>query len=402
MIRENLVVLIITWSIVGFPLVAACVTLVGLPTTQLSYMFRLIILVSAIIIVLTTSKIRVNLLFIFILVFWISYTLRLIFTYLFDLEDLYHPIYFYFSFGVGACLIPAISIYFSQIHLNPKLLVKTLFLVSTIVVIIALFIGEREYKNEFGQVLDNRLSFESLNPISLGHVALSQIITSYFLYKDSSKKLYKLIILTFLVSGVWCLILCNSRGPIVVLLGIYVINLLVNNSNVFTLLKKIFYIFLATGMVVIILPEVSELERIYSRLLIINTVDATQLGRVISFVGAWEQFLASPIFGSGVEEKVTGLYPHNTILEALMSTGVIGGIPYFLVVLFLLIRHRLYRGDAFKFCIFLLCQQYVLGSMLSGALYSSTALWATIAIVISPAFISGEKLLNKDRSRYVF
>ncbi len=61
--------------------------------------------------------------------------------------------------------------------------------------------------------------------------------------------------------------------------------------------------------------------------------DTAGSGRMLIWRRSVQQFLESPVFGSGLEEQVSGGYPHNHILQAFMATGVFGGALYVSIVI---------------------------------------------------------------------
>ena len=49
----------------------------------------------------------------------------------------------------------------------------------------------------------------------------------------------------------------------------------------------------------------------------------------LAIEGAWQQFFENPLFGRYLIELNTQFYPHNIYLEALMSVGFIGALPFY-------------------------------------------------------------------------
>jgi O-antigen ligase len=156
-----------------------------------------------------------------------------------------------------------------------------------------------------------------------------------------------------------------------------------------------------TVFAVAISPEILFSENgVLSRFSTISTglsADNATLGRIIAFQGAFDQFLSSPLWGSSIEEKITGFYPHNVILEALMATGIVGGLPFIAFTLWALVcAWRLARNASRHLWIGILAAQYFFGSMLSGSIYTSNTMWVLAALVLSHSLNQGQ--LSNSRS----
>jgi O-antigen ligase len=109
--------------------------------------------------------------------------------------------------------------------------------------------------------------------------------------------------------------------------------------------------------------------------------DQSAESRRTSFAGAWEQFLENPIVGDSLEEKLTGFYPHNNILEAFMATGILGGSMMVLLYLFSIATAiKLIASKSTYSWIGVILLQYIVGTQFSGAIWSSDALFCLMAL----------------------
>ena len=115
--------------------------------------------------------------------------------------------------------------------------------------------------------------------------------------------------------------------------------------------------------------------------------DRSTFLRVLSFQGAYEQFLDHPLFGRYVNEHLTYYYPHNIYLESFMAVGLLGSAPFFLHV-FLALRSALlvlrlkYVSWVWTF-ISILFMREAMGSAASGSLWGNTGFWMTSFLVIA-------------------
>lgn len=99
---------------------------------------------------------------------------------------------------------------------------------------------------------------------------------------------------------------------------------------------------------------------------------------------AWQDFLSSPILGSSYVISVGNASPHNIVVEALMSTGLLGGVFFgFAAVRFAIALYRMLRGDFGRsaYCLAppILCMLTI--GLTSYSIGQSPELWIYIALV---------------------
>jgi O-antigen ligase len=96
------------------------------------------------------------------------------------------------------------------------------------------------------------------------------------------------------------------------------------------------------------------------------------------------QFLNNPIFGDYVLNRKWNFYPHNLFVEVLMSTGIMGFIPFFILTILAFIKTikiiRLKPEDSWVIIIFL--QGFVM-SLFSGSITDNIVFWAGMGLVFS-------------------
>ena len=96
----------------------------------------------------------------------------------------------------------------------------------------------------------------------------------------------------------------------------------------------------------------------------------------------FNQFLSKPIFGNSLESENIHFHPHNVLLEVLITTGIIGFIPFTLLLFY-----------AFKFSVLILKKtpkyswlpalfiQSFMQNMFSGGLYFASWLFSSMALI---------------------
>lgn len=174
--------------------------------------------------------------------------------------------------------------------------------------------------------------------LAVGFSAGALILTSivYFNRKMQMKKITRKILnIICIFIALITILLCGKRGPILWTIVTYFLYLLIGNIKQ---AKKLTIILILLGCIVYICTIYSkELISIISNfnntlaLQIEETIEFGQVsGRGKIYIDAIKQIKNSPLFGSyflitnGIYQ---GVYPHNIILEILMTFGFISGLP---------------------------------------------------------------------------
>lgn len=218
-----------------------------------------------------------------------------------------------------------------------------------------------------------RLQFEALNPISLGHVAGLVLICNTFLlveYQATGRK--RLILLAGIILAVIVMGLANSRGPI----------LAASSALAFFLLSRSYrWARLAPMLLLAGIPIVYFLAQdpqIIGNLLARFTEDSSfnpsDLARVESQTRAIQAFIENPVFGAFYRDPMLAEneYPHNLIIESAMALGFVG----LTLMLLLHVRAAAFvlskSGGQYPLIVMLLLQQFIAVS-LSGAIWGADA-----------------------------
>lgn len=109
--------------------------------------------------------------------------------------------------------------------------------------------------------------------------------------------------------------------------------------------------------------------------------------RLVTWIHAWDQFTSSPIFGDSLEGTYDNYYPHNIFLEVLITTGLVGFIPFLIFIYLVSIKAlkiiRNYPKDGWIVVPFI---QGIVQGFFSGALYSSAWLAIGLALILSYSY----------------
>lgn len=240
--------------------------------------------------------------------------------------------------------------------------------------------------------LGGRLQTDILNPISLAQMAISCFIlvnARVIAGTSSGRPRWATAGRWFMTLICVLLVLASvSKGPILAMFAVIMLSVLfkgridLSGGGVVTRLVVLVIALAAAVGVVLILDAYTPIQ-IVSRF--VNAgADASTSTRLDLIQGALSQFEESPLVGSAVVEYSSMFYPHNIIVEVMMTNG----FPGLAALLSLLFGCTYYAGRMLltmprERWIALLFVQYFIVSMFSGSLYYDASTWATTLIVLA-------------------
>lgn len=215
-----------------------------------------------------------------------------------------------------------------------------------------------------------RLFFEAVNPITLGHAAVTTLIALLCVARAQPARLRMALMALAGAAALACLVLTASRGPALVL---------VICAAVFIWRTGHWRLMLvgALLMLPLLLGEISQLEARFTDI----EYDESALERIMLQTSALAQFQLHPFLGSAFVEPIMGTYPHNIFIETAMALGVVG-LALLTAVLGMAGLRMLRRLRAGELLVPLLFLQYLLAAQLSGAIYGNAALWVTTVALL--------------------
>lgn len=278
-------------------------------------------------------------------------------------------------------LVPVIIISFVRFDENMfSKFIRTSVLLLAIVIGVAILNGLDDYltmaiTNAQGSI---RFDSQKISPIQMGHYGVSLLLLTWLSSFRNNIFLGTKLVLTVLAFA--AIILGNSKGPIISLIIVYLVTKTGDSRGV---LRPIVNIVIAFLILVIIWATfnvvfgIDFLDRFYG---ITKSSDTSTVSRILSIREAWTLFTNSPIFGARFV-TVNGGYPHNIILEALMSTGLIGaGLLLNVLYKAITIRSYLFKESM---SIYLLLVQWLLGFMFSFSLYQAVIVFVSLSVLLN-------------------
>ncbi len=382
--------LMIAFALVGYPFVATLSTALGLSGTPLAIVARAVVLIlSLMLIVPAISRIqRHHLKYLAVFAtFWMAYLMRMAADTTYYAEQLSKAASEYWIWALGVCLIPALALMgVSAAATMPKAFKLTWLALGASAGLTIVF-GSTIVTHLGGIETDTgRLALESLNPTSIGHMGASLVIFSgwYWLTDKGHKGILKTASLLGMLAGGYLLLSSASRGPLIAF--ICVIAMVLLTLKVRKIIKiSIIVGLIAAALLPIVFSQIS-LESLALAARIVGSTSGEDLSiasRQASFDGAWNQFLSNPLFGDFLEERSTGFYPHNLVLEAFMATGLIGGLSFLAISIVATWKaFRLVKLKSNYAWAGLIYIQYFVGAQFSGSIFGSSIFWVFSVLVI--------------------
>lgn len=299
--------------------------------------------------------------------------------------------YFYISYSnlvfyfISFVIIPFIAI--SKMDFS-KICVKSLFntfLASSLVFSTLAALLYSKFIGTVGRLSSGTSGEDVVNPLLLSYCAtlIIGVLIFYMMYNKTSKKQKVFIYITIVLSIV-PFFLGSSRGSLFALFFPFIVLMFSSASS-----KNIFNIALISIVAVVALIFLDDymgsglLERFTGTQDAINSGSESAV-RLQIWKQSFEQFLSNMMIGDTLNTKFVNHYPHNIYIEVLQQTGLLGFIP-FAILIITAIKYVMYIFKRYPkygwLTIFFL--QAMMQNMFSGALYTATWFWAGMAIVFS-------------------
>jgi len=375
---QGLIAKILVASIIGYPLLGTLVAYTDFPSLLASIPVRLYVLFCSALLISRSrhqsQRLPVRILY----AFWAAYAVRLLVDLLGSrMPDTDIDIVFF----VATCVIPTLAIIRPGVLWDEASIARWLTVTGTATCAFALLPlvsgmgADRSLLEETG-----RLSFDTVNPITYGHVAVTTTIGGLVSLRHTARAALQLAWIGCIVIASVALQMAASRGPVVVL-GACLISLAICSRG----RKRVVLLTLCLVAVFAAVSFNSD-SSIWQRFSIVED-DPSTIERILLQTNAIQQFLDNPLLGSAHLELESLTYPHNPLLEAGMAIGVVGLVLFAILCVWMLFRifAQLRRGDIL---IPLLGLQYFLGAQFSGALFQSSGMWILMAMV----FVSGKRI----------
>ncbi len=359
------------------------------------------IIVSLLLIVYLTFnwyKLRVNLNMLYFSAFSSAYLLRLIIDYFLD-SDYYMSIPEVLLFFISFCVIPFWGIISKPIA-RPEIkgIIYALIYSGLLFAVFTIALYGR-FIGAVTRLTENTAGESVISPLALSYCSSLIIgVFTFYLLHNKTKIITRIVMISAIVLSVVPFFLGASRGSLVALFVSFFVYFLHFKGFYDFFRRFVFGILIACGL--IFLDAYLE-SGLVSRLLATSEAVGTNDGsaiRLLIWKNALNQFIENPILGSGLKVDSWDGYAHNLFIEALQTTGLLGTVPLIMLVCNAWrAGFKIAKTNKQYFWVVALFVQSFSQSMFSGAIYTSSWLWFSLATVLVI-----NRTLIKERRLYSF
>jgi len=365
-VNTTLYALFLALALTGYPLAGVVTSALGREGPTISYAYRiLVLLLGAGLSGQAVLRGRPRLPPVLVLIFFSLYFVRLYYDGFIDpLPGADFAFTFYVSVVLTPCLAVAVA---SDGYDETKFALSTFWVGSVACVSIALLDAAGWGVSRLEDT--GRLSFDALNPITVGFTGLFTLIAIIALWRQRPR-----MIPVFLIGGafaIYSIIEAASRGPAAA--GAFAVAVLALARRNFLL----FALLLAVGAYLAYFADDSSLK-LLTRFEGVGT-DASSAERLFFMENSIREALDHPLFGHAYAETVTFNPPHNLIVESGLAIGLLG-VAMMAVIYFQTVRRAWLLAKAeHEFLAGLLCCAFV-NANLSASLWSSVDFWLPVIL----------------------
>ncbi|MES2353051.1 MAG: O-antigen ligase family protein [Pseudomonadota bacterium] len=370
-ILEHLVALVFALTVAGYPIAGLLSAGFSLPSEAASMPFRALVDGLAVLLtVLTLRSGRMRWPALLLLGLLICYLLRVTWDAHIQGIERADTILIFF---IAVVLIPCFSLMVGARVWSDDIAAKWMLIIGGIVSVSALMLDWSGLATSHSLTqATGRLSTDTVNPITLGHVAVSALLAIYCLLSVQMQIKKKCALVAVAVICLVCLAKTGSKGPLVSVM-VAVFFLVAIGRVPWTS----FFLLVCLGAVVFGVYG----ESIIDRFLTIEQDESTAI-RIELTRDALEQIASMPWYGSAFLELKSQKYPHNLVIEAMMALGIPLGILFLALCFYGVFRvFQLQRQRTKTTFLALIFIQYFVAGFFSGSLYGSASLWCALALL---------------------
>jgi len=412
-LAEWLVILIC----VGYPIQILPVLLFNANSTTVNTSFRVIYLIISIYLLikrLPEFKSFFSRVFLGYIIFWIFYGIKVIYS--LEIENLLFlnkTKFYVYSWAFGICFFPSLAILLNARFLDFSKIAKYLFIIllTSNILILAYYLifSKSDFLGLFqAQQIDITIKSNTsvrylLNSITISFYGelLCLFALIYFLFYKNIKtciknriSYYLLFSFSFII-GLLNLIAGAARGPLISFILIIIIisitflivkirNIFVKRNNVLN--NSIYIIVFITILILIFFVTVLLIQNNFTiarRVQWLFDKPFIEMNdRWLLWENGFKQFMQKPLFGDSFILRKEGTYPHNIIIESLMSTGLIGSVflfSYISASFYYFYYYNKYEIE--NLIVFMTLLAFFLISNTSGGLFTQPEFWIITSLI---------------------
>lgn len=244
----------------------------------------------------------------------------------------------------------------------------------------------------FGSSVAERMEIEGeLNSLNMGYWSATLFLLLVYLFFQFKNKIKFIPYLPALLLSLYLMVAAGSRGPLIYsFIIVYYYFSFVEVGKIYKRVGNVIS-FIVVLIVIIDYTVVTDIIGMYNSDLqerLISSVENQEIsGRDRIYITALNQFVESPIFGSFFVLETgwyKGQYPHNILIEALITFGLLGAIPFFIFIYKTLKRtHFLIKKNHRMSWLGLIFLISFFKGLSTWTLYGNTLLWMSMFVILT-------------------
>lgn len=312
-----------------------------------------------------------------LVLFWLIYLVRLLYDLNAGVDGVETALLFFTLTGV----VPAAAIAMAQWTWNERNIATALLVTGGVICFGALWLMNSLAGGETYIETTGRLSFEKLNPITLGHAGCTTALAGIVLWLQGARLIERLAIVAAASVAVVIMVYAASRGALVTFGLCLAVLLLCRRLWGYAAIGTAAILVAVSVFAVIDIGQLLEQTGL-ARAGNVN-LDQSSFARKIVMEMALYEIRNNWEFGSSFTLPHGMAYPHNILVESWMATGIAG----FMLLAIMAIRAGIAAVSAIngtRPMLGLILVQFLMAAQFSGALYAGwPGLWIALAVLLS-------------------
>jgi O-antigen ligase len=202
-------------------------------------------------------------------------------------------------------------------------------------------------------------------------------------------KVYRLMAVGSLLLGVASVLLSASRGPLVAVVALTPVVIYFGSGK--RLSRALVWIVLVALAGLAVIPRLVEsftlsgvqISRYFGSAAAF-TESESSVGHASLMLSGWRLFLDHPVLGGGLFEPHLLTYPHNSVIEAFMATGALGGMAFLAISGIAAAKAiALMRRQPAMAWLSILFFQYLIHMQVAGCLYFNPTAFMLMGVMLA-------------------
>ena len=278
----------------------------------------------------------------------------------------------HFQFFMAVVLVPSIAMAGGRTWFNERACLRLMAAIGGIGGLFIVYVLMIMPARNVGSSLGSRAGLELLNPISIGYHGLFIVAASLMLLARYRTVATMILCIPIALLGGYLLVIAGSRGPFVALFAAMVVTGLAGRRTRMT--------YVVAGLVVAsLLMYYGAPELIASRFQDAGQ-DRSSYERIDVMRLSIDEAIANPLLGYAYIEPVTGIYPHNLLVELALALGI-GGFALMLWMQVSLVWNSLGITRRGEWLLPFLAAAMLANAWISGSLWGSGLFFMLVWLV---------------------